>query len=355
MVVRGLFALLALAAAPACLVLTPHEELALHLATGLGNTCQLTMATGLFQSLCGTIELVNTGSAAMAGWRVQFELAPGAELVNGWNGVFTVRGRQVTASSDDPNRLLAPGESVTLGICTEAPPQNVRLLPGPCAGAQGPNAGDNGEPALVIEDALTHVPDGWKVLDGPEYGVGRDCMFQPMEVVGTASGLLISVQQHNLAGPAQLCGAIRSEDSYAVETLTVPLMAARGAGLVTEVSVARKDERGLQGAAFYVAGAGQTAWAVTFQDGTPAAVRLDLRFDPAASVHTYSIARGDGGITWRIDDVTVASSDPRAGTSRVVGRVTLGAWSALDPTWAGKQPEPRPDTAARFAGVTLRQ
>jgi hypothetical protein len=243
---------------------------------------------------------------------------------------------------------------VSLGICTDAPPQNIRLLPGACPSLHGGEPEGADAPAPAVDDAFRQISDAWQILDGPEYGVGRDCQFQPMEALASEQGLELSIEQNPLAGPAQSCGAVRSEDSYALGTLTASLVAARGSGLVTELSLTRGDERGLQGVAFYVAGTGRRVWAVSFADGAHTDVRVDLAFDPTEGEHKYTIAHRDAEIVWIIDGAAVARQ-PRAPGARVGGRITLGAWSALDAVWAGPQPEARPAAAARVSGVTLVQ
>ncbi len=62
------------------------------------------------------LTITNTGSTTLNGWSLQFSFANGQTVTQGWNGVFTQSGANVTVTNASYNGLLSPGASVNPGF-----------------------------------------------------------------------------------------------------------------------------------------------------------------------------------------------------------------------------------------------
>jgi len=88
----------------------------------------------------GEIRLTNTGSAALNGWELRFNLASGVTINQTWNGTITTSGQEVVVQPADWNRSLQPGQTATVGFIASyqgtlpnPPASNFRLNNSPCA------------------------------------------------------------------------------------------------------------------------------------------------------------------------------------------------------------------------------
>ncbi|MFD0368706.1 cellulose binding domain-containing protein [Streptomyces sp. NPDC059071] len=61
-----------------------------------------------------------TTSVQSGGWTLEFDLPEGTTIGSLWNGEHTVSGRHVTVRPASWNKVLAPGQSVTVGFVTTA-------------------------------------------------------------------------------------------------------------------------------------------------------------------------------------------------------------------------------------------
>jgi serine/threonine-protein kinase len=62
------------------------------------------------------VTILNTGTAAIGGWALTFQLPPGQRVAGGWNGRFTQSGDQVTVRGVAYDDLVPAGGSVTIGF-----------------------------------------------------------------------------------------------------------------------------------------------------------------------------------------------------------------------------------------------
>jgi eukaryotic-like serine/threonine-protein kinase len=62
------------------------------------------------------VTVVNTGTAAINGWTLRFNLVSGQHVGGGWNGQWRQNGSSVTVKDADYNQALPVGGSVTLGF-----------------------------------------------------------------------------------------------------------------------------------------------------------------------------------------------------------------------------------------------
>ena len=62
------------------------------------------------------LTFTNTSKEYIDGWSLSFDGADSYSLVQGWNGDFTQSGSALAATNVDYNRLIAPGQTVTLGF-----------------------------------------------------------------------------------------------------------------------------------------------------------------------------------------------------------------------------------------------
>lgn len=67
------------------------------------------------------IDIQNTGSSAVTGWKVVLTFSGSVEIENSWNGTMSVNGSTVTITSDaDWNATLQPGSSVQPGLIVKS-------------------------------------------------------------------------------------------------------------------------------------------------------------------------------------------------------------------------------------------
>ena len=116
---------------------------------------------------CGTIELkiTNKTGSALSGWTVSFTVPGGFEIVNGWNGKYSVSGTTVTVKNESYNGDLANGASVQTGFqysCSSkfTPPSNITINGNPAGSGSGGgnNGGGNGNPPSVAEKPAEPLP-----------------------------------------------------------------------------------------------------------------------------------------------------------------------------------------------------
>jgi eukaryotic-like serine/threonine-protein kinase len=62
------------------------------------------------------VTVINTGTAAINGWTLRFDLAPGQRVGGGWNGTWQQEGSSVSVSDVSYDESLPVGGSVTLGF-----------------------------------------------------------------------------------------------------------------------------------------------------------------------------------------------------------------------------------------------
>ncbi|GLX07690.1 cellulose binding domain-containing protein [Microbispora sp. NBRC 16548] len=85
----------------------------------------------------GRYTLTNTGTAAISGWTVEFDLPAGSTVGSYWDALMTRSGDHYTFKNREYNGGLAAGASTTFGWVNSGPgkPANCRLNGGPCDGA----------------------------------------------------------------------------------------------------------------------------------------------------------------------------------------------------------------------------
>jgi hypothetical protein len=82
------------------------------------STCavQLTKPADWGNGYVGSLDITNTGTAAVEGWTLAFSLPrPWQSWGSGWNANWTPAGVDLTASNVDWNATIAPGASVNIG------------------------------------------------------------------------------------------------------------------------------------------------------------------------------------------------------------------------------------------------
>lgn len=62
------------------------------------------------------VTITNTGTTAINGWTLQFTFPGNQQITQGWNGVFTQAGANVTVTNASYNATLAGGASVSPGF-----------------------------------------------------------------------------------------------------------------------------------------------------------------------------------------------------------------------------------------------
>jgi Cellulose binding domain len=69
----------------------------------------------------GQYTITNSGSSALSGWTLEFDLPSGTTIASMWNGARTVSGRHVTVRPGAGAPGIAPGASVTVGFVASVP------------------------------------------------------------------------------------------------------------------------------------------------------------------------------------------------------------------------------------------
>jgi endo-1,4-beta-xylanase len=84
---------------------------------GSGGACKVTNSVSAWNTgLTDNITITNTGSTAINGWSLKFNLASGQTITSGWNATYSPTSGQVTATNAGYNGALAPGASTTIGF-----------------------------------------------------------------------------------------------------------------------------------------------------------------------------------------------------------------------------------------------
>jgi len=82
-----------------------------------GSSCQVTNAVSPWNTgLTDNITIKNTGSTAINGWSLKFNLASGQTITSGWNATYSPSSGAVTATNASYNGSIPPGGSTTIGF-----------------------------------------------------------------------------------------------------------------------------------------------------------------------------------------------------------------------------------------------
>src|SRR6266516_7751471 len=60
--------------------------------------------------------IANTGTTAINGWTIAFDLTATQHVTDAWNGVLTPSGNHYTLGNESWNQTIAPGAQVTVGF-----------------------------------------------------------------------------------------------------------------------------------------------------------------------------------------------------------------------------------------------
>lgn len=82
------------------------------------KSCEATYAvvnqwSGGFQA---EVTVINTGTASTAGWRLDWSFGAGQTIINGWNGIHSQTGPDVTVVNENWNGVLSPSSSTGYGF-----------------------------------------------------------------------------------------------------------------------------------------------------------------------------------------------------------------------------------------------
>ncbi|WP_327001005.1 glycoside hydrolase family 11 protein [Dactylosporangium sp. NBC_01737] len=81
------------------------------------SACQVTNTVNPWNTgLTDNITIKNTGTTAINGWSLRFNLASGQTITSGWNATYSPSSGQVTATNASYNGSLPPGASTTIGF-----------------------------------------------------------------------------------------------------------------------------------------------------------------------------------------------------------------------------------------------
>ena len=84
--------------------------------TGTG-TCRVANSVSAWNTgLTDNITITNTGTTAINGWSLKFNLASGQTITSGWNATYAPTSGQVTATNVSYNGAIPPGGSTSIGF-----------------------------------------------------------------------------------------------------------------------------------------------------------------------------------------------------------------------------------------------
>jgi endo-1,4-beta-xylanase len=84
---------------------------------GGSGPCRVTSSVNAWNNgLTADITITNTGSAAINGWSLRFNLASGQTITSGWNASYSPTSGQVTATNVSYNGSIPPGGSTNIGF-----------------------------------------------------------------------------------------------------------------------------------------------------------------------------------------------------------------------------------------------
>jgi len=84
---------------------------------GGGGACKVTNSVSPWNTgLTDNITITNTGSSAVNGWQLKFNLASGQTITSGWNATYSPSSGAVTATNASYNGNIPPGGSTTIGF-----------------------------------------------------------------------------------------------------------------------------------------------------------------------------------------------------------------------------------------------
>ncbi|MEU3452312.1 glycoside hydrolase family 11 protein [Micromonospora sp. NPDC006766] len=85
--------------------------------SGGSKTCRVTNDVNAWNNgLTDNITITNTGTAAINGWSLKFNLASGQNITSGWNANYSPTSGQVTATNVSYNAAIPPGGSTQIGF-----------------------------------------------------------------------------------------------------------------------------------------------------------------------------------------------------------------------------------------------
>ncbi|WP_143218991.1 chitinase [Actinokineospora bangkokensis] len=155
---------LGLAAACALLPTTP--------AAAAGETAAFSKSSDWGGGWEGRFTVKNTGTAAITGWRVEFDLPSGTTLGSYWDALLTSSGNHHTFVNREYNGSLAPGAAVTFGFLGNGSgaPLNCRVNGLDCSGTST-QPGAPGAPANVrVTSTGSSISLAWDPAQGTVSG-----------------------------------------------------------------------------------------------------------------------------------------------------------------------------------------
>ncbi|KAB1162281.1 cellulose-binding protein, partial [Micromonospora sp. AMSO12t] len=63
-----------------------------------------------------SIDITNTGTSAINGWTLAFNLPSGQSITSGWGATYSPSSGQVSARNVDYNAAIAPGATINIGF-----------------------------------------------------------------------------------------------------------------------------------------------------------------------------------------------------------------------------------------------
>ncbi|MGW6535735.1 glycoside hydrolase family 48 protein [Streptomyces sp. NPDC055051] len=250
------------------------------------------------------LTLTNRGSTALNGWTLTYSHAGDQKLTNGWNGVWSQSGRNVTVTNAGWNGTVAPGAAVTAGgqftySGTNAAPTDFAVNGTPCTGAQQPPVAVLTSPAAgavygqgdAVPLAATAAAAGGATVDKVEFYSDTTLLGTDTTAPFTHSATALATGAHSLYAKAY------DSRGASAESAPVGITVAAGPALVA------------------------TPGALSVRQGATGTFDLKLSKAPASTV-TVTVARTSGNTGLTASPATLAFTPANWNTAQ---KVTVSA------------------------------
>ncbi|MEU2655217.1 glycoside hydrolase family 48 protein [Streptomyces sp. NPDC007325] len=250
------------------------------------------------------LTLTNRGSTALNGWTLTYSYAGDQKLTNGWSGVWSQSGKNVTVTNAGWNGTVAPGAAVTAGgqftySGANAAPVNFAVNGTPCTGAHQPPVAVLTSPAAgAVYGQGDAVPLAATAAAADGATVDKVEFYSDTTLLGTDTTAPFTYSATGLAtGAHSLYAKAYDSQGASAESAPVGITVAAGPALVV------------------------TPGALSVRQGATGTFDLKLSKAPASDV-TVTVARTSGNTGLTASPATLTFTPANWNTAR---KVTVSA------------------------------
>ncbi|MDF5752763.1 cellulose binding domain-containing protein [Spongiactinospora sp. TRM90649] len=168
----------------------------------------------------GKYTITNSGSTAVNGWSISFDMPSGAAISSSWDTLMTRTGQKYTFGNVSWNGNLAPGASVTFGFIGSpgsAEPSNCTINGSACGGTSIPVPGKPGAPSVtgttnsaisLSWGASSGTVTGYRVYEGSTVRATVTGTSASIGSLGTCESHTYTVKAYNANGESPASDAV---------------------------------------------------------------------------------------------------------------------------------------------------